>query len=163
MTISNLVFDFTGQNQARYRNDITVDMNADAMPGVERFEMATDEGAWMGGDDTAPPPLAHFVTGLAGCLMTQLRLMAKRLDIELGAISVNGRVTWQADSQPDGTYIGGPGGVQLDVELDTPVGADEQRRLLDVATRACFVEQTILNGDVIKHTLVVGDQRIAVD
>jgi uncharacterized OsmC-like protein len=30
-----------------------------------RFEILSDEGAAIGGDDTAPPPLAYFASALA--------------------------------------------------------------------------------------------------
>ena len=45
----------------------------------ERFELATDEGPFHGGDGTAPPPLALFTAALTGCLMTPLarRIVAK--------------------------------------------------------------------------------------
>ncbi|MCH2532527.1 MAG: hypothetical protein MK127_06935 [Dehalococcoidia bacterium] len=29
------------------------------------FEMLSDEGQYLGGDDTAPPPLAYFSAGIA--------------------------------------------------------------------------------------------------
>lgn len=31
----------------------------------DRFEILCDEGAAIGGDDTAPPPLAYFASALA--------------------------------------------------------------------------------------------------
>ena len=29
------------------------------------YEIACDEGAWLGGDNTAPPPLAYFSSSIA--------------------------------------------------------------------------------------------------
>lgn len=34
-------------------------------PGNETYEMACDEGEWLGGDNTAPPPLAYFSASIA--------------------------------------------------------------------------------------------------
>lgn len=33
--------------------------------------------------DNAPPPLALFVAGLTGCIMTQIRAFAKRMDVPI--------------------------------------------------------------------------------
>ena len=34
-------------------------------PPGDTFEIASDEGAYLGGDNTAPPPLAYFSSALA--------------------------------------------------------------------------------------------------
>ena len=67
------------------RNDIVVNWPASG----EKFDLATDKGAFHGGDATAPPPLALFVAGLTGCVMTQIRAFAKRFSIELTDVTVH--------------------------------------------------------------------------
>ncbi len=52
------------------------------------FEFATDEGPAHGGDQTAPPLLAYFCTGLVTCLMTQLRAFSKRLRVDIRGVKV---------------------------------------------------------------------------
>ena len=69
-------FECTGTAVGKIRNELDVAM---VEPSVERFKLATDEGPFHGGDATAPPPLALFVGGLTGCIMTQIRAFAKRL------------------------------------------------------------------------------------
>jgi hypothetical protein len=34
-------------------------------PGDTSYEIACDEGPWLGGDNTAPPPLAYFAASIA--------------------------------------------------------------------------------------------------
>ena len=49
-----MVFEGVGRSSGKMRNDISEEwpmMN-------ERFDLATDEGPFHGGDGTAPPPLA---------------------------------------------------------------------------------------------------------
>ena len=75
-----VTFTCHGQATGKMRNDLDVAMIS---PMVERFTLATDEGPFHGGDATAPPPLALFVGGLTGCIMTQLRAFAKRMDVEV--------------------------------------------------------------------------------
>ena len=69
-----VVFQGVGRSTGKMRNDIEVEWPA----MKERFELATDEGPFHGGDSTAPPPLALFTAALTGCLMTQIRAFSKR-------------------------------------------------------------------------------------
>jgi len=45
------------------RKEARVTMHA-PVKGVT-FDMACDEGPWLGGDNTAPPPLAYFTSSIA--------------------------------------------------------------------------------------------------
>jgi len=57
-------FDCTGTASGKMRNELEVHM---VTPMHETFMMATDEGAFHGGEASAPPPLALFVGALTGC------------------------------------------------------------------------------------------------
>jgi len=74
-----------GQATGKMRNELDVTMTK---PVQEHFSLATDEGPFHGGDATAPPPLALFVGGLTGCIMTQLRAFAKRMDVTIDDLRV---------------------------------------------------------------------------
>ncbi len=65
-----VVFCCTGRAVGKMRNELDVRMTK---PMEERFELATDEGPFHGGEASAPPPLALFIASLTGCLMTQIR------------------------------------------------------------------------------------------
>jgi len=72
-------------------------------------------------------------------------------------------VTWLAELQGRAPYKAAAGGVELDVTLGTEASVEKQKELLAAAQNACFVEATILNGDVISHGLMVDGARIAID
>jgi len=69
-------FNCTGRAVGKMRNELDVRM---VQPMEERFEMATDEGSFHGGDATAPPPLAMFVGGLTGCIIKQTLGQSNRI------------------------------------------------------------------------------------
>jgi len=119
----------------------------------ESFELATDEGGFHGGDGTAPPPLALFVAGLTGCVMTQIRAFAKRFKIELTDVTVNTKCHWKGEPSDDGAYVGSPVGFHLDVVIDSPAPLDEQLRLLEAAKKGCFLEASLTNVCQITHRL----------
>lgn len=129
----------------------------------ESFEMATDEGAGHGGEMTAPVPLAYFCTGLIACLMTQIRAFAKRLRVPIGQPTIKAHIEWQARVEGRNPYTSLPVAFGLDIDLDTDAPFAEQQRLLDAATKGCFVEATLANPIPVKHRLKIGEEYLAAD
>ena len=125
------------------------------------FTILTDEvGYPHGGDQTAPAPLAYFAAGLSTCLVTQIRAVARKLRIDIGAIRVKARCEWKAEARGREPYVGSPVGFDLDVEIECAESADGQKRLLDMAKKACFFEQTLLRANTVNHRLKVGENWI---
>jgi len=148
----DVVFQGVGRASGKMRNDITVEW-----PMMkERFELATDEGPFHGGDGTAPPPLALFTAALTGCLMTQIRAFSKRLKIGVGDVEVRARLHWQGRQRGAEPYVTAPVGFSLDVDLDSDVPLDDQKRLLEAARKGCFIEQTLAQGLIVDHRLKDG-------
>lgn len=149
----DVIFEGVGRSSGKMRNDISVEW-----PMMkEKFELATDEGPFHGGDGTAPPPLALFTAALTGCLMTQLRAFAKRMNIPLRDAEVHARLHWQGEQEGDDPYVTRPIGFSLDVALDTDASAEDQHRLLDAAKKGCFIEQTLAQGLIVDHRLKIGE------
>ncbi|MEM8872232.1 MAG: OsmC family protein [Pseudomonadota bacterium] len=149
----DVIFEGVGTSSGKMRNDISVEW-----PMMkERFELATDEGPFHGGDGTAAPPLALFTAALTGCLMTQLRAFAKRLDIPLRHVEVRARLHWTGEQEGNQPYVTAPVGFSLDVELDTDAQPSAQHRLLEAAKKGCFLEQTLAQGVIVGHRLRIGD------
>lgn len=149
----DVIFEGTGRASGKMRNDIAVEW-----PMMkERFELATDEGSFHGGDGTAPPPLALFTAALTGCLMTQIRAFAKRLDIALEDVTVNARLHWRGEQQGNAPYVTAPVAFDLDVEIDSDASPAQLEDLLQHAKRGCFIEQTLATGIVVGHRLRIGD------
>jgi len=145
-------FDCRGTATGKMRNDLAVSM---VQPFNESFEMATDEGPFHGGDATAPPPLALFVGGLTGCIMTQLRAFAKRLDVTLDDLHVDVRVIWNWQKTGK-TYVTEPESFEIDIDIDSP--SDEQAiiKLIEAAKKGCFIEQTLAQPNTVRHRYKMG-------
>ncbi|MFN3642924.1 MAG: OsmC-related (seleno)protein [Gemmobacter sp.] len=146
-------FDCTGVATGKMRNDLTVTM---VRPFVERFEMATDEGPFHGGDASAPPPLALFVAGLTGCLMTQIRAFGKRLGVPVEGLRVETRVVWDW-VKAGRVYETAPRGFEIDIHLDAAVPDAAKADLIAAARKGCFLEQTLGQANTIRHRLAVAD------
>ena len=86
----NLIFKGNAINTGSMRNDI--DVIFESMD--ERFQLATDEGAFHGGKGTAPPPLALFTASLCGCVMTQIKAFGKKLNIQVSEIKIDATMEW---------------------------------------------------------------------
>ncbi|MBN7784099.1 OsmC family protein [Ponticoccus gilvus] len=144
-----VVFTCSGRATGKMRNDLDVKMTK---PMLEEFAMATDEGPFHGGAASAPPPLAHFISGLTGCIMTQLRAFAKRMDVEINDLTVNCKIVWQWT--PVGRiYETAPKSFDIDILLDSPNPLEEQVALIEAAKKGCFVEQTLAQSNTVTHRL----------
>ena len=154
-TISEAVvrFDCTGTAVGKMRNELDVRM---VEPMEERFTLATDEGPFHGGDATAPPPLALFVGGLTGCLMTQIRAFAKRMRVPLDDLRVETRVAWDWKAVPP-VYETAPKSFEIDVFIESDAPIERQRELVAAAKRGCFIEQTLGRANAIRHRIRDGD------
>ena len=143
-------FDARGTATGKMRNDLSVTM---ALPFAEGpWEMATDEGSFHGGDGTAPPPLALFVGGLTGCIMTQIRAFAKRMGVKLSDLRVETRVQWDWEAKGR-IYETAPRGFEIDVLMDSPNTQAEVAALIAAAKKGCFIEQTLGRTNTIRHRL----------
>lgn len=143
-------FDCTGSAVGRMRNELEVRM---ALPFAEGpFELTTDEGSFHGGDASAPPPLALFVGGLTGCIMTQIRAFAKRLGVKINDLKVETRVqwNWQAVGR---VYETAPRAFEIDVLIDSPTDEEKVIELIETARKGCFIEQTLGRQNTIRHRM----------
>lgn len=144
-----VIFTCSGQATGKMRNDLDVKMTH---PMLEEFSMATDEGSFHGGEATAPPPLAYFISGLTGCIMTQLRAFAKRMNVQIDDLKVECKIVWQWT--PIGRiYETAPKSFDIDILLDSPNPVEEQISLIDAAKKGCFVEQTLAQSNTVTHRL----------
>lgn len=147
-------FDCHGTAVGKMRNDLNVFMTQPFKEGP--FELATDEGSFHGGDATAPPPLALFVAGLTGCIMTQLRAFAKRMDVTLTDLNVDTRVVWDWEAK-DRVYETAPHSFEIDILLQSDDPTEKIVELVDAARKGCFLEQTLGRQNKINHRLKTAD------
>lgn len=151
-------FNCTGTAVGKMRNELAVEM---VQPFHESFQLASDEGSFHGGDASAPPPLALFVAGLTGCLMTQIRAFAKRLGVTLADLKVETRVIW--DWQKAGrVYETAPRSFEIDVLIDSPDSFDKTVALVRAAQKGCFLEQTLGQQNTIRHRVLRGTDYVEI-
>ena len=144
-----VTFKCAGNATGKMRNDLDVRM---VEPFEEQFTLATDEGPFHGGDATAPPPLALFVGGLTGCIMTQLRAFAKRMDVIIDDLQVETMVKWKW--MPKGRiYETAPESFDIDILLSSPSETKRQIELVNAAKKGCFIEQTLSVPNTITHRI----------
>ena len=151
-------FNCSGSAVGKMRNELAVEM---VKPFHESFELATDEGAFHGGDATAPPPLALFVGGLTGCLMTQIRAFAKRLGVPLNDLKVETRVQWDWE-KAGRVYETAPRLMEIDVLIDSPAPFEDAVALIQAAKKGCFIEQTLGRKNTIRHRILRGAEYVEV-
>ena len=144
-----VTFKCSGQATGKMRNDLDVRM---VEPMEEHFTLATDEGPFHGGDATAPPPLALFVGGMTGCIMTQLRAFARRMDVVIDDLRVETTVRWGWEPK-DRIYETHPKSFEIDVFLESGSEIDRQIALIQAARKGCFIEQTLSRENTITHRL----------
>lgn len=149
--MTNAVVEFVavGRASGKMRNDLDVRMTR---PMEERFELATDEGPFHGGDATAPPPLALFAGGLTGCIMTQLRAFAKRMEVDLTGLTVNVQVQWDWTARGR-VYETAPRSFAIDILIESDAPLQRQLDLVEAAKKGCFIEQTLGQANRIRHRL----------
>ncbi|SHJ28377.1 OsmC family protein [Wenxinia saemankumensis] len=158
-TPQEVAFSCVGTATGKMRNELDVSMTS---PMEEHFTLASDEGPFHGGDATAPPPLALFVGGLTGCIMTQMRAFAKRLKVDVTDLRVETRVVWTWT--PTGrTYETAPKSFEIDILLDSSSTREDQLALIAAAKKGCFLEQTLGRMNTIRHRLRDGNDWIDAD
>tara|TARA_R110002049_G_scaffold27321_4_gene94475 strand:- start:15001 stop:15564 length:564 start_codon:yes stop_codon:yes gene_type:complete len=115
-------------------------------PKGSTFQIICDEGPYLGGDDSAPPPLAYYSASIAFCLLTQLSRYAtvRKLNIHSMKLSQETRFAMEG-SVVKGTLTGR--GVEvvthLDIESDEP--EETIRQMIEVGKNSCFIHQSIMN------------------
>jgi uncharacterized OsmC-like protein len=153
----NLTFKGNAINTGSMRNDI--DVIFESMD--ERFQLATDEGAFHGGKGTAPPPLALFTASLCGCVMTQIKAFGKKLNIQVNEIKIDATMEWNGTITDEGPYLAECKGYNLDIDIISNETLDRKKKLLNAAIKGCFIESSLKPG-LVKHRLKNKDNWISV-
>ncbi len=154
-----VVYETVGRSVGKLRNEISI-----AWLGAKEgpWEMATDEGKFHGGEDTAPPPIAYWAAGFTGCLMTQIRAFSKRLGIAIDGVTVKARFEWEGVQTGHEPYVTSPKGFGFDIEFDSDASADDLIRLVEAAKNGCFIDQTMAVANSVGHRLKIGNDWVDV-
>lgn len=130
----------------RMRKRARVEPNLD---GWSAFEIACDEGLALGGEDTAPPPLAYLSAGVAFCLLTHLQEFSRQWGLSIDSLRVEQRMRFSKEREaagPGGRARGHCDGVETHVLVESSEDAARIRELVDRAWHACMAMQAIVNA-----------------
>lgn len=138
-----VIFGFDARSVGKLRTEVEIRMER---PWADSHVLATDEPPDYGGEGTAPTPLHTFTTGTVCCLMTQIRVMAKRIGVPLDDATISGRAEWIARSEDRAPHTAEGIEFVVDITLVTSATWEEQIRLLGVARNSCFVDAILRPG-----------------
>lgn len=94
------------------------------------WRMASDEGAYLDGTDTAPAPLCYLTVGMVASYMNEILALAKARDIDIKNIRLVQDNYYRMDgSMLRGTMQASAYNVDLEVQIDADVGRDKLMRL----------------------------------
>lgn len=147
-----------------------VNLSAEAMDGMKKvarvkpnlptwgsFEIVCDEGMTLGGEDAAPPPLGYLSAGIAFCLLTHLKMVARSRKLAVGKITIEQRTNFETSFSREGETEGQAVGACKGVETHLIIESDEHPQVLEAlaveAERACLAMQSIVNATPVKMTL----------
>jgi uncharacterized OsmC-like protein len=127
---------------------------AEDVPKGSSFEILSDEGEGIGGEERAPTPLSYFAAAVAFCLLTQLSQYGKAHRLSVDGIRIEQAMRFSIQ----GSWLRGDRqGAGLDLETDLHVRSGEPpdriRDCVRAAERACFVFQS-LHPDIATRTRV---------
>ena len=101
------------------------------------WRLASDEGAYLDGDDEAPCPLSFLTTGMICSFMEEIRALARERGVEMTRIElVQNNYYTMKGSALRGTMTGGARDVELEARIETRADGDTVMRLLLDATAA---------------------------
>ena len=131
-------FELTAVALGKRRNEVQVGMVKPKL--LRKWDLASDEAPFHGGDETAPKPLAIFATGIVTCFMTQMRNFAGDCGVEVRGLKATAAIDWTLQRNGLKPYIALPGRMQIDLELDTDAPIEAQKLLVRTAAQGCFAE-----------------------
>lgn len=101
------------------------------------WRMASDEGAYLNGTDTAPAPLCHLTVGMVASYMNEILALAKIRNIEVKNLRLIQDNYYRMDgSLARGTMEASAHDVDLEVQIDANIDRDQLFRLVQEATAA---------------------------
>lgn len=147
-----ITFKAKGKARRRMRSDVVVTLvKPDATHEV--FHLATDEGSQLGGENTAPPPLAYLASALVGCLLTHLRLFSESLEIPIRNADVSAEFCWRGRSIDGMPYESTVGEISVLIKIDSDATEGELLRLIAATKQGSFIEHVLSQSVKVSHRL----------
>ncbi len=101
------------------------------------WRLASDEGAYLDGDDEAPCPLSFLTTGMVSSYMQEILALGRTRGITITGIRlIQDNYYTMRGSALQGTMTGGARNVELEAQIESPADAGTLARLVRDATAA---------------------------
>lgn len=101
------------------------------------WRLASDEGAYLNGDDEAPCPLSFLTAGMVSSYMEEILALAKSRRIALDGIRlIQDNYYTMRGSALKGTMTGGAKDIELEAQIESPADRDTLAKLVQDATAA---------------------------
>lgn len=139
-------FELVGQAVGKRRNEVSVGIVEPVQ--CRMWDIASDEAAFHGGDESAPKPLALFTAGVVTCFMTQMRTFARHCGVDVRALRAEASFQWTGRRAGQDPYTAHPKQFGIDIRLETDSPLEAQQQLVRAAAKGCFAEQILAVGIV---------------
>ena len=155
-----------GQSVRTWARSLTV-MQKEAIVVSARsgkaWRLASDEGPYLDGHDTAPCPLSLLTTGMVASYMNEILALAKQRDISINDITlVQDNFYTMEGSLIKGTMVGGALPVDLEVQIDTDADDGTLNELLVHAVHASPLNGLMRKVHTSLFTLTMNGEEIGV-
>ena len=126
------------------------------------WRLASDEGAYLAGQDEAPCPLAFLTTGMVSSYMTEILALAKQRGIRIDRIRlVQDNYYTMVGSALKGTMTGGAKDVELRAQIASEASRDTLAELVLDATTAAPIHGLLSGAKTSLFTLTHNGRGIA--
>lgn len=138
----------------KMRKEGQIDIRSTAGQTMLSYALACDESELLGGEDSAPPPLAYFTAAIGFCLMTQISRYAHMRKLTVNEVRLETTVHFRNEgSVLAGTIQGFVDKVETHVHITSPEDEATVQKLLADAERGCYVNQALLHPVPVENTL----------
>lgn len=134
------------------------------VPKGSEWELFSDEGPGIGGEDTAPEPLTYMAAAVAFCHLTQMSQFAKAHRLAIDAMRVEQEWTYELEgSWRAATREGSCKSVQTRVQIESQEDVEIVRRMVATAERACFAMQALARPVSLQTTASLNGAALVLD
>ncbi|MEM7634086.1 MAG: OsmC family protein [Pseudomonadota bacterium] len=135
------------------------------IPSFGAFELYCDEGAMIGGSDSAPAPLSYLAAGVAFCFLTHLKGYADNEKLQVSSIRIEQRMKFQSripgmTAEMGGQMEGHSKGVETFVLIETDEPPEVIALMVEAAEKACMAAQTVISAVPTSTRVISNGERI---
>jgi uncharacterized OsmC-like protein len=131
--------------------------------GGRAWRLASDEGPYLNGFDSAPCPLSFLTTGMVSSYMNEILALAKQRGIVVNdVVLVQDNFYTMAGSALDGSMLGGALPVELEAQIDTEASDEAVGALLVDAVHASPLNGLMRKVHTSLFSLTVNAEEIGV-